>query len=66
MGHLKIARLRLVFKIQGGKEHERKSRETRPRAVNNLVPRAFPLKNGWGPTYFLREKPWGRVRAVNN
>ena len=32
----------------------------------NLVPRAFPLKNGWGrkrdlfPTNFLREKPWGR------
>ena len=22
----------------------------------NLVPRAFPLKNGWG-THFLREKP---------
>ena len=29
----------------------------------NLVPRAFPLKNGW-PHPFLREKPWGRVRAV--
>ena len=26
----------------------------------NLVPRAFPLKNGWGTTHFLREKPWGR------
>ena len=29
----------------------------------NLVPRVFPLKNGWGfsrPTHFLREKPWGR------
>ena len=35
----------------------------------NLVPRAFPLKIGWGgwwlkigwcPTHFLREKPWGR------
>ena len=25
----------------------------------NLVPRAFPLKNG--PSHFLREKPWGRV-----
>ena len=28
----------------------------------NLVPRAFPLKKGWGfsrPTH-LREKPWGR------
>ena len=25
-----------------------------------LVPNAFPLKNGWGPTHFLREKPWGR------
>ena len=24
----------------------------------NLVPRAFPSKNG--PTHFLREKPWGR------
>ena len=24
----------------------------------NRVPRAFPLKNGWG--HFLREKPWGR------
>ena len=24
----------------------------------NLVPRAFPLKNGWA--HFLREKPWGR------
>ena len=24
----------------------------------NLVPRAFPSKNGWG--HFLREKPWGR------
>ena len=30
-----------------------------PRAVSyNLVPRAFPSKNG--PTHFLREKPWGR------
>ena len=27
---------------------------------NNLVPRAFPLKNGWCPNHFLREKPWGR------
>ena len=27
---------------------------------SNLVPRAFPLKNGWGPTHFLREKHWGR------
>ena len=26
----------------------------------NLVPRAFPLRNGLGPTHFLREKPWGR------
>ena len=26
----------------------------------NLVPRAFPLKNGWCPTHFLKEKPWGR------
>ena len=26
----------------------------------NLVPRAFPSKNRWGPTHFLREKPWGR------
>ena len=26
----------------------------------NLVPRAFPLKIGCGPTHFLREKPWGR------
>ena len=26
--------------------------------LTNLVPRAFPLKNGWG--HFLREKPWGR------
>ena len=32
----------------------------------NLVPRTFPLKNGWGgerlfpPHHFLREKPWGR------
>ena len=30
------------------------------RLANNLVPRALPLKNGWGPTHFLREKPWGR------
>ena len=29
-------------------------------STGNLVPRAFPLKNGWGPTHFLREKPWGR------
>ena len=40
--------------------------------TDNLVPRAFPSKNGWGrdagmpgcrdagPTHFLREKPWGR------
>ena len=27
----------------------------------NLVPRAFPSKNGWGATHFLRGKPWGRV-----
>ena len=33
MGHLKITSLRPVFKISGGNEHERKSRETRPRAV---------------------------------
>ena len=33
----------------------------------NVVPSAFPSKNGWGgkrafsrPTHFLREKPWGR------
>ena len=30
------------------------------RLANNLVPRALPLKNGWGPTHFLREEPWGR------
>ena len=28
--------------------------------IFNLVPRAFPSKNGGGPTHFLREKPWGR------
>ena len=30
--------------------------------MTNLVPRAFPLKNGWGgrPTHILREKPWGQ------
>ena len=28
--------------------------------LHNLVPRAFPSKNGWGATHFLREKPWGR------
>ena len=28
--------------------------------VINLVLRAFPLKNWWGATHFLREKPWGR------
>ena len=39
---------------------------------SNLVPRAFPLKNGWGATHFLREKPWGRdcvnswVRCLEN
>ena len=27
---------------------------------NNIFTRAFPLKNGWSPTHFLREKPWGR------
>ena len=26
----------------------------------NLVPRAFPSKNGWGATRYLREKPCGR------
>ena len=26
----------------------------------NLIPRVFPSKIGWGPTHFLREKPWGR------
>ena len=33
----------------------------------DLVPSAFPSKNGWGgkrafsrPTHYLREKPWGR------
>ena len=27
----------------------------------NLVPRACPLKNGWGaPPIFLRGNPWGR------
>ena len=34
-------------------------------AFHNLVPRAFPLKNGWGPTHFLREKPWGRGCGVS-
>ena len=39
---------------------------------SNLVPRAFPLKNGWGATHFLREKPWARgcvnswVRCLEN
>ena len=33
MEHLKITSLRPVFKISRGNEHERKSRETRPRAV---------------------------------
>ena len=39
---------------------------------SNLIPRAFPLKNGWGATHFLREKPWGRgcvnswVRCLEN
>ena len=39
--------------------------------ICNLVPRAFPLKNGWGqkrafsrPTHFLREKPWGRSCVI--
>ena len=30
------------------------------RVLHNLVSSAFPSKNGWGPTPFLREKPWGR------
>ena len=33
---------------------------------HNLVPRAFPSKNGWGPTHFLREKPWGRGWTFGN
>ena len=33
-------------------------------AADNLVPRAFPLKNGC-PTHFLREKPWGRGCAAD-
>ena len=33
------------------------------RLSSNLVPRAFPLKNG-RPTHFLREKPWGRGWAL--
>ena len=35
MEHLKITSLRPEFKIKGGNEHERKSRETRPRAVKS-------------------------------
>ena len=27
--------------------------------VDNLVPRAFPSKNGWGATHFWEEKPGG-------
>ena len=30
------------------------------RVLHNLVSNAFPSKNGWGPTHFLREKSWGR------
>ena len=38
-------------------------REAGKREKNNLVPKAFPLKNGWGgksPTHFLRKKQWGQ------
>ena len=35
MGHLKITSLRSAFKILGGNGHERKNRETRPRAVDS-------------------------------
>ena len=35
MEHLKITGLRPEFKIQGGNENERKSLETRPRAVES-------------------------------
>ena len=35
------------------------------RTIHNLVPRAFPLKNGWGPTH-LREKPWGRGWTIQS
>ena len=34
MEHLKITSLRPAFKIYWGNEHERKSRKTRPRAVD--------------------------------
>ena len=35
--------------------------KTIPFTATPPVPRAFPLKNGWGrPTLFLREKPRGR------
>ena len=35
-------------------------RQMKNSSANNLVPRAFPLKNGWGRPTHLREKPWGR------
>ena len=35
MEHLKITSLRPEFKIKGGNRHERKSPETRPRAVES-------------------------------
>ena len=35
MEHLKITSLLPEFKIPGGNEHERKSREIRPRAVES-------------------------------
>ena len=31
--------------------------------TTNLVPRAFPSKNGWGPTQFLRKNPRDEVGA---
>ena len=28
--------------------------------IKQSRPQGFPLKNGWGATHFLREKPLGR------
>ena len=49
-------------------KRSKEKRRNRSGSLTNLVPRAFPLKNGWGlshPTHFLREKSWERGWIVN-
>ena len=56
-----VAKCRLFSQARVSRDHKNGNvfKSNQVYRVNNLVPRAFPSKNGWG-AHFLREKPWGR------